>query len=149
MTDSANCPASAFLNSLAFTTDFDVDDEKMEKRYEQEAAKCAEYTEFSIAINGVWSARTKSGGCVSSYERIGYHAYSADLLQAALDSDCAIYVYRNGDNGIVKHDLRAMQTKAWAGYVDIQDRHDALARQAAELKEQVDLLSFLQPPPAR
>jgi len=149
MTDSGDCPASAFLNSLAFSTDFDVDDEKMEKRYEQEAAKCAEYTEFSISITGVWSARTKDGGHVSSYERIGYHAYSADMLQAALDSDCAIYVYRVDDGKLVKHNLRDIQAKAWAAYVDIQDRHDALARQAAELKEQVDLLSFLQPPPAR
>ena len=39
-------------------------------------------------------------------ERIGYHAYSADLLRAVLDSGCRVVVYRVDNNAIVKHTIK-------------------------------------------
>jgi len=108
-------PASAFLNADAFRTGYDVDLVRSQNRYRDELSKCADYVDFHIGINGVWSATTKGGADVSSYERIGYHAYSADLLQAALDSDCAFIVHRVENGTIVDYDLRELQADAAGG----------------------------------
>ena len=107
-------PASDFLNPGLFRTDFDTDVDRRELRYGDELAKCKEYRAFHIGVNGTWSATTHCGGSVSSYEGIGYHAYTADLLRAVLDSDCAFIVHRIEDGKIVDYDVRAMQqfTKA-------------------------------------
>lgn len=53
----------------------------------------------SIGINNVWGANTKDGGCVSSYERIGYHSGSVDFIDGVLSTGCPVVVHRvvNGD----------------------------------------------------
>lgn len=56
-------------------------------------------TEIHIAVNSVWSARGKDGGHTSSYEGIGYHACTADLLRGFIDSGCKIIVHRDNDDG--------------------------------------------------
>lgn len=47
----------------------------------------------TIALNGVWGGVSKSGGSVSSYEKIGYHAGTIDFLLGLFDSGCPIFVY--------------------------------------------------------
>ncbi|MHC4705124.1 MAG: hypothetical protein ACYTFQ_31630 [Planctomycetota bacterium] len=55
-------------------------------------ARMMEY--ISIAVNNVWGGRAVNGGCVSSYEKIGYHAGSVDFIVGALSAGCQIIVYR-------------------------------------------------------
>ena len=107
-------PANAFLNPGDFRTPFDTVADKRESRYCDELKRCKDYAEFHIAINGTWSATTHDGGSVTSYERIGYHSYTADLLRAVLDSDCAFIVHRWEGNKVVDYDVRAMQRFAEA-----------------------------------
>lgn len=102
-------PASDFLNPELFRTGFDTDADKREDRYQKELARCRDYTIFHIGANGTWSATTKDGGSVSSYEGIGYHAYTADLLRAVLDSDCPFIVHRDDGKGINPFNIRMMQ----------------------------------------
>ncbi|RPJ40128.1 MAG: hypothetical protein EHM35_00550 [Planctomycetaceae bacterium] len=67
-------------------------------RYGQDA------TMIHIAVNGTWSTETKTGGCLSSCEGIGYHACTKDLLRGFLDSGTPITVHRwNGSE--VTHSL--------------------------------------------
>jgi hypothetical protein len=47
-----------------------------------------------IAVNSTWSARMKDGASLSSYEGIGYHACTADLLRGFIDSGVRIVVHR-------------------------------------------------------
>jgi len=47
-----------------------------------------------IAVNNVWSAAMKDGASLSSSEKIGYHAHTAELLRGFLDSGCPIIVHR-------------------------------------------------------
>lgn len=49
-----------------------------------------------IAINNVWSADMKTGGHLSSYEKLGYHGCTRHLMQGFLDSGCRIVVHRAG-----------------------------------------------------
>ena len=49
---------------------------------------------MSISENGVWGAQLKDGSHLSSYEVLGYHACTADLLRGLLDSGVPIRVYR-------------------------------------------------------
>ncbi len=99
---------SAFLDASAFRTSFDVSKDRGKERYQRELLCCAEYVTFHIGINGTWSATTREGGSVTSYEGIGYHAYTAELLQAVLDSDCAFVIHRLEDGKIVDYDMRAI-----------------------------------------
>jgi hypothetical protein len=48
---------------------------------------------ITIAGNNVWGGETHSGGCVSSYEKIGYHSGSVDFIAGAIASDCPVYAY--------------------------------------------------------
>lgn len=54
---------------------------------------------ITIALNNVWSGRSKECASVTSYEKIGYHTGSVDFVIGLLSTDCPIYVYRNGDGG--------------------------------------------------
>jgi len=61
---------------------------------------------ISIAVNNVWSGRSKDGASVSSYEKIGYHAGSVDFIRGVLAADCPVYVYR-WDGQLIKYNLVA------------------------------------------
>lgn len=64
----------------------------------------AEMEVCTIAINNVWGGRTKSGGHVSSYEKIGYHAGSVEFIRGVLDAGCKIVKYFVGpDDKIHEH----------------------------------------------
>src|SRR5271157_1551404 len=102
-------PASDFLNAFNFRTVLDVSKDCKGQRYFKALEEMRGYTAFHIGAENVWSADCKGGSYLSSYEGIGYHSNTAELLQAALDSDCAFYVYRYEGNNPVKYDIRAMQ----------------------------------------
>ena len=57
------------------------------------------YQQVHIATNGVWGA-SKPNESVSSYEIIGYHSCTADLLQGFIDSRCTLIVHRWDGNKI-------------------------------------------------
>jgi len=127
-------PARDFLDAPSFGTDFDVDEDRSEQRYQDELKRCEGYTAFHIGINGTWSAKCKDGGHVSSYEGIGYHAYTADLLQAVLDSDCAFIVHRLEDDEIVDYDMRRLQ-REHAEAVESTKHFNRLVRAAREFED--------------
>jgi len=102
-------PASAFLNASAFHTAFDGGVDRGAEKYRETFELCKGFKAFHIGAYGTWSADCKDGSFMSSYEGIGYHAYTAYLLQAVLDSDCAFFVHRLENGGIVTYDMRAMQ----------------------------------------
>jgi len=56
----------------------------------------------SISIYGSWTAQMKDGGSMTSYEKIGYHANTADLLRGFIDSAVPIKVYRDTTEGITE-----------------------------------------------
>ena len=68
-----------------------------------EAGESMEYV--AIAVNNVWGGRAKDGGCVSSYEKIGYHTGSTDFIRGVLSTGCPVKVYRYGDTGLVEFEL--------------------------------------------
>ncbi len=110
-------PAEAFLDPSNFTTGRDGDAGRANKRYLDGLAECRDYAKVFIAINNTVSARLKPcagrnglSGSMNGYEKLGYHAYSADYLRAILDSGCPVWVYRVGSDGkVVLTDLRALQ----------------------------------------
>jgi len=105
MTDSAQCDVHDFLNSMLFETDHDVDNDIVEQRFRLETLACTEYTEFTVDVRGYWHAKTKSGVRINGGEKIGYHPYTVELLQAVLNADCEFWVYRADG----KHDMRQLQ----------------------------------------
>jgi hypothetical protein len=90
-------PPETFLHPERFVTEYDgVKNEAYRKQQytkglEQGKRACCIW----IAANGTWGADTLEGGFISSYEGIGYHAGTADLLRGFLDSGCQVKVYRN------------------------------------------------------
>lgn len=94
----------AYLNPENFTTamDYAPGREYAAKQY----AKGLEIGRASLSVhiscNGVWGATGKDGSSVSSYEGIGYHSATKDLLRGFLDSGCAIDVYRYGVKGATR-----------------------------------------------
>jgi hypothetical protein len=71
--------------------------------------------EISIACNGTWGSVNKDGSTTRSYEKIGYHGRTCDLLQGFLDSGTPIRVYRynefnshNTPDGVVINDPDAL-----------------------------------------
>ena len=111
-TELNNRPASAFLDASAFRTGWDTDAERAKEAYRKASEEMKGYKAFHVGAGGVWCADCKDGSFLSSCEGIGYHAYTAELLQAALDADCEFYVYRyaaTGSCATVKFDIRAMQ----------------------------------------
>jgi hypothetical protein len=64
---------------------------------------------IAIACNGVWSMTYKGkDGTSFSYEGIGYHACTKNLLHGFLDSGAPIVVYRYNRKGgtVIKGDLK-------------------------------------------
>lgn len=67
--------------------------------------------EIHIGINDVWSARVKNPfgdipSTVQSYEKIGYHANTADLLRGFICSKCKLIVHRVVESELVSKDIK-------------------------------------------
>lgn len=94
-------PAEAYLNPENFYTDWDAmhsparHAEKMQEGYN--VGKSALTVSFDH--RGVWGATLRNGGCVTSYEGIGYHALTSDFLAGILASKCRVVVYRRDAEG--------------------------------------------------
>ena len=51
-----------------------------------------------ISANGCWFADLDAGGHMSSYELVGYHSGSAELLRGLLAGKAKFIVYRQTDD---------------------------------------------------
>ena len=96
-------PSEAYLDPEKFRT---ATDSLPPSRYTQEQHKKGLLTglrarEITISCSSVWGATMLDGGILSSYEGIGYHSRTAELLQGFLDSGCRIVVYRHDPWGNV------------------------------------------------
>lgn len=58
--------------------------------------------EIVIAVNGVWNGRTKDGGALHSYEKIGYHAGTEEFLRGIFASECPVYCCYFADGDLVR-----------------------------------------------
>ncbi len=111
----SNRTAESFLDASTLRNSFDgfaSNVARADQRYRDGLKVGAEANEVHVSINDVWGADCKNGGALSSYERLGYHAGTADFWRGVLDSGCAICVYRvDGNNKIVGHNLRALAAR--------------------------------------
>lgn len=81
----------------AYRTPYDawmVNEEYRREQYTQGLEMARRGDEVHIAINCVWSAKRLDGGFISSYETIGLHACTADLLRGWLDGGATIIDHR-------------------------------------------------------
>lgn len=70
--------------------------------------------EIHIAINDVWSAVTKpqapfshfTPGHMQSYEKLGYHANTCDLLRGFIASGCKLIVHRSIDGKVIATEIQ-------------------------------------------
>lgn len=98
-------PPESFLNPDNFDTKYDSQAYGLEQ-YQNgfEIGKESKYV--VISANSTWFAKNKNGGSTHSYEGIGYHANTKDLLRGFLDSGCKVIVYRLTDKGITKTTIK-------------------------------------------
>lgn len=68
-------------------------DLRSEEAYQKGLELGKECQKITIATNNVWGASTKDGASISSYEKIGYHSHTEELLRGFWDSGCPIQVY--------------------------------------------------------
>lgn len=87
-------PAGHYREPALFVTAWDTP-ELNDKQYAEGLRLGRELKRISIGCNGCWGGVSVNDGVVTSYERIGYHASTAALLQGMLDSGVEITVYRH------------------------------------------------------
>lgn len=92
----SNMSAESFLNPDNFRTFFDSTSLKYGA---EQYAKGLEYGSVAevvhISVRNVWSVVKKDGGNIQSYETIGYHSQTAELLRGFIDSGATIVVWRD------------------------------------------------------
>jgi hypothetical protein len=98
--------ADDFRNPSNFRTEYDSAAGGAEA-YAKGRRIGAKAQEVTIAINDTWGATSDNGGHITSYQRIGYHADTAELLRGILDSGCKLAVYRDNGRGITRAELAA------------------------------------------
>jgi hypothetical protein len=100
--------ASDFLKPSKFRTGYDVCEARAQQRYLDGLAECEDYSEIFICLNDTICATLKVGnGQSNGYEKLGYHAYTADYLRAILDSGCPVWVSRvDADGKITKTQIK-------------------------------------------
>lgn len=98
-------PPEAYLDPERFRTEWDDPDGAYAAQQYAEGLKISRQAEtVCIACNGTWTARMRAGGVTTSYEGIGYHSCTADLLRGFLDGPAPLVVYRwsNPDGTTIK-----------------------------------------------
>jgi hypothetical protein len=92
-----------YLNPVLFKSEFDdlSPSTYADDQYAQGRQVGRNAFEITIACNGTWGSVNKDGSVTNSYERIGYHGRTSDLLQGFLDSGTPIHVYRYSQVGCV------------------------------------------------
>ncbi len=88
-----------YLHPEKFATEYDTKPDSAKQHYEKGLEIGENYHQVHIATNGVWGA-SKPNETVSSYEIIGYHACTKDLLQGFIDSRCTLIVHRWDGNKV-------------------------------------------------
>lgn len=89
-------PAVDFLHPELFGTDWDNRPEYAEEQYQEGLKTGRESREVFITCGGTWGAHGLSGSQTTSYEGIGYHAHTADLLRGFIASGVKIVIHRYG-----------------------------------------------------
>lgn len=97
-------PAESFLNPDNFKTDTDHLPEKgyAEQQFQKGLRISNESKEVGVGAGGTWWAAGKDGSHTTSYEGIGYHSCTADLLRGLLAGSAKFIVYRWTENGITE-----------------------------------------------
>jgi len=91
-----------------YRTPYDTQHEKTgykTKQYQKGLEMARDCYVVYIARNGVWSSDNRDGSTTFSYEGIGYHACTADLLQGWLDGGVTIVDYRSEDHALIPNPL--------------------------------------------
>ncbi|MFF4557137.1 hypothetical protein [Streptomyces sp. NPDC001422] len=101
-------PPDAFLNPENFVTEYDGRvPERAEEQYREGLRLSAEYDRIVIRAGGTWAAESGlhprltnvyMGKCAYSYEGIGYHGNTADLLRGFLDGPAPVDVERRQED---------------------------------------------------
>lgn len=101
-------PPEAYLDPENFRTENDhlPPSKYAKEQHEKGLLTGLRSRQISIAINSVWGAIGLDGSSTSSYEGIGYHSRTAELLQGFLDSGCRIVVHRSTAIGVVSTVVR-------------------------------------------
>jgi hypothetical protein len=98
-------PAKSFLNPSLFETGYDSlpshSEENKSRKYAYGLAIANEYEEVGVSCNGTWYASSPLKQ-LSSYEGIGYHALTSQLLAGLLAGKARVVIYRYSDNGVTR-----------------------------------------------
>ena len=104
-------PAEAFLDPEAFVTSWEGEKDTAYKAKQRKAALDASARAYEtggsvyVLENGTWGA-SGSGWCLTTYEGIGYHAGTAEVLRGLLEGPAAFYVYReDGTKTLIKPEV--------------------------------------------
>lgn len=95
-------PPEAFLDPSGFRTSYDdnpanVANGRAAAQYATGLQHATEYPRVGISASGTWFASDgPDGSHVTTYEGIGYHANTADLLRGLLAGTAEVVVYRHG-----------------------------------------------------
>ncbi len=97
----------AFLIPEDFRTDSDtwpvnIASNLAVTKYQEGLKISREARRVYIMSDGCWGADRLNGGLTTSYEGIGYHAGTADLLRGFLDGPAEFGVFRGSDYTIIK-----------------------------------------------
>jgi hypothetical protein len=103
----SNYTADDFRNADNFRTGYDTDAGSKDA-YAKGRRIGMQSKSVTIALNDTWSADGKTGGILTSYQRLGYHADTAALLRGLLDSGVMLAVYRDTGRAIVRHNIREL-----------------------------------------
>jgi hypothetical protein len=94
--------AECFLKPELFKTDMDHLPEHgyAQSQYEKGLKISNASVEVGISANGTWWAHGKDGSYTSSYEGVGYHSCTNELLRGLLAGTARFIVYRWTESGI-------------------------------------------------
>lgn len=88
-------PPDAFLQWENFRTEYDCPGDAYSlEQYSNGLEIGRASVTVGISMNGTWYALGKDRSTTTSYEGIGYHRSTADLLHGLLDSGCPFVVHR-------------------------------------------------------
>ena len=106
-------PPEAYLVPDNFKTDFDgAGPHTPERQYRAGYGIGLTSAEVQISESSTWGTSRLDGSNTTSYEKIGYHAGTADLLRGFLASGVQIVVYRRGNGGKVIQHYKAPHVRA-------------------------------------
>lgn len=106
-THPSKCSPSDYLNPELFITGYDLlNKHRPASQYKTGLTIGLEAKTIGISANGCWFAAMKDNSLMTSYEVIGYHANTCELLKGFLDSGCRFIVYRQTESGITETEVK-------------------------------------------